>query len=354
MGVIPTMRNSADWRALFLVGMYFVLTYVIWFYDEVLPQWALVPLWLSVAWLSFVGATITHNTMHCKVFKEYWANKTFQIALTLTYGHPVSSYVPGHNLSHHRFTQWRRDIMRTSKVQYKWNLLNLIMFQPSVAGAVTMSDMRFIRLQVAMGNRFAEQVLREFAVLIVTQGLALYSDPWRFALYLWVPHLIAQWGIVTMNILQHDGCVTSPVGETLPNSARSFTGGMLNWFTMNNGLHTVHHMHPTMHWSQYERKHKELVEPYCHPELNQPSMVGYMFRQFVWPGKRVTFDGKPVKFPAVEVGPDEEWIEYPENINPEDLKMTPLKTMRFLGDAFVLLGVKLVAPIYSPIMNLAG
>jgi len=348
------MRNSADVRTLFLTSCYFVFTYILWCYDEVLPQWAVLPLWLWVSWLAFVGATMTHNTMHCKVFKEYWANKVFQMALTLTYGHPVSSYVPGHNLSHHKFTQWRRDIMRTSKMQYKWNFLNLLLFQPTVAGAVTASDFRFIRLQVALGNRFAEQVLREFAILIVTQGFCLWLDPWRFFLYLWVPHFIAQWGIVTMNILQHDGCETSPVGETLPNSARNFTGGMLNWFTMNNGLHCIHHLHPTTHWSQYERLHKEEVEPFNHPALNQPSMIGYIFKTFVYPGRRETFDGKPVKFPAAEVGDDEEWIEYPESIDPEKLKMTPLKVFRFLGDSVVLLGVKLVAPIYSPVMNLVG
>lgn len=46
------------------------------------------------------------------------------VILTLSYGHPSSSYVPGHNLSHHKYTQTTKDFMRTSKVKYRWNFLN--------------------------------------------------------------------------------------------------------------------------------------------------------------------------------------------------------------------------------------
>ena len=46
------------------------------------------------------------------------------VLLTISYGHPSSTYVPGHNLSHHKYTQSEKDFMRTSKVNFKWNLLN--------------------------------------------------------------------------------------------------------------------------------------------------------------------------------------------------------------------------------------
>ena len=33
-----------------------------------------------------------------------------------------------------------------------------------------------------------------------------YLSPFKFLIYWFVPHFIAQYGIVTLNMLQHDGC----------------------------------------------------------------------------------------------------------------------------------------------------
>jgi len=42
--------------------------------------------------------------MHCRCFKNKMLEHIWHHLLWLTYGHPVSTFVPGHNLSHHRFT----------------------------------------------------------------------------------------------------------------------------------------------------------------------------------------------------------------------------------------------------------
>jgi fatty acid desaturase len=110
----PMLRYRADIKTLVFVAIYFGL---------VALQWILAPTDLAVAipllvltcWFSFFGAVATHNTVHAPVFHPRWANRLFQVALTLTYGHPVSAYVPGHNLSHHKYTQSRKDVMRTTK-----------------------------------------------------------------------------------------------------------------------------------------------------------------------------------------------------------------------------------------------
>lgn len=346
-----TLRNHRDLRTLFQTTMYFVLTWVLWTKDEAMHPALVFGLWWLVTWYAFVGATITHNTMHCKVFRQYLPNKLFQVALTLTYGHPVSTYVPGHNLSHHQFTQHKKDIMRTSKVRYKWHLLNLMTFQPKVAGHVARSDLRYLRLQVALGNGFWKQALREFAVLILVQVVLAVLDWRRFLLYFYIPHVVAQWGIVTINVLQHDGCDTPDERQTTPNSARNFTGWLLNWMTMNNGYHCVHHLHPTTHWSKYPELHAKEIKPNAHPNLDQESIIGYTWRTFVWPGRRETYDGKPVEL--LEECPDADWIDYPAGFDPRSLDLTPLKVAQFFGDAVVLMGLKIVSPIYSPIINLA-
>ena len=81
------------------------------------PSGPLLVGWILVTMISsWICAIIAPNTVHCPVFKKRWMNKVFQVWLSLSYGFPVSEYVPGHNLSHHKFTQEREDVMRTSKL----------------------------------------------------------------------------------------------------------------------------------------------------------------------------------------------------------------------------------------------
>ena len=139
------LRYQADRRTLGFVLTYFLLVAGLWVWDP--GQWYIaVPAVLIVASLSWMCAVITHNTIHCAIFENRKLNKAFQVVLTLTYGHPVSSYVSGHNLSHHMYTQQDRDVMRTTKVAYRWHFLNLVMFVPKVGGAVTKGDFAFAKL----------------------------------------------------------------------------------------------------------------------------------------------------------------------------------------------------------------
>jgi fatty acid desaturase len=154
----------------------------------------------------------------------------------------------------------------------------------------------------AQGDDFYYKSLREWVVVGASQ-LALIALDWRkFLLYVWAPHFFAQWGIVTMNMLQHDGCdmeadEDSSVECTTYNSARNFVGPVINYLTFNNGYHTIHHMYPTMHWSRLAAEHEAQVEPKNHPGLNQQCMARYIFRAFIFPGLRVDYLGNPVVLP---------------------------------------------------------
>jgi len=99
----------------------------------------------------------------------------------------------------------------------------------------------------------------------VSQILLLLLDWRKFLLYVWAPHFFAQWGIVSMNMLQHDGCDPdvdhdSSVEVKNYNGARNFVGPVINYLTFNNGYHTIHHMKPTLHWSQLPVEHERLVK----------------------------------------------------------------------------------------------
>jgi hypothetical protein len=211
----------------------------------------------------------------------------------LTYGHPVSAYVPGHNLSHHKHTQSRKDVMRTSKARFRWNLLNGLLFMPIVGRDIFAADMRFFKAMYRRNPPWFRQMMFEAIVFVGSMGALIALDWRKFLLYVLIPHQYAAWGIITMNLLQHDGCDEN----SEYNHSRNFVGKLVNWFCYNNGYHTIHHMEAGLHWSLAPAEHQKRVAPFIHPNLDQPSLLAYLFRTYFWPGKRVTYEGKPLVLP---------------------------------------------------------
>ncbi|MSQ04340.1 MAG: fatty acid desaturase [Myxococcales bacterium] len=293
------LKQLADVRTLAFVASWYGLLAMCW----TLPLgWWTVPLVATMCVLSFLCAVITHNTIHVPMFTSRPLNLVFQVVLTLCYGHPVSAYVPGHNLSHHRYIQTRKDVMRTTKLRYRWNLLNQLLFLPGVAPAIIKADMDFARAMYKQRPRWFQQFCIEWAVFIAMNAVMLGLDWQRFLLFIFLPHNYAAWGIVGMNFAQHDGCdVTHPY-----NHSRNFTGRLVNWLTFNNGLHGIHHLHPNLHWSLAREAHDREIAPFLHPNLAQPNMLVWIWHSFFWPGVRLNYDGTPLVLP--EEGPDEDWV----------------------------------------------
>jgi fatty acid desaturase len=297
------LRHRADVRTLAFVAFYYVLLVTEW---RLAHGWMVAPLVVLTCVVSWICAVITHNTLHTPVFYSRTGNKLFQIALTCAYGFPVSEYVPGHNLSHHKFTQKRNDLMRTSKVQLGWNLANFFVFFPRVAMDIFSENYRYVGMMKKKMPRWYHQLLVEMVICWGAKAVLLAVD-WKKALvFVFLPHLFAVWGITTVNYLQHDGCDE----DDRYNHSRNFVGRVFNWFTFNNGFHGIHHDHPGLHWSKLREAHMAELHPGIHPALEQKSLALYMLRAFVYPGKRVRYDGEPVVLPME--GPDEEWI--PANI----------------------------------------
>ncbi|MFT3771284.1 MAG: fatty acid desaturase [Minicystis sp.] len=305
------LRYRADLRTLSFVSIYFGLVAYQW---VTAPKGLAiaVPLFILTCWFSFFGAVATHNTIHSPVFKSRPLNRIFQVVLTLTYGAPVSSFVPGHNLSHHKYTQQQRDVMRTTKTRHRWNLLNGLFFVLHVAGAIMKGEGRYFRAMRERNPAWARQMATEWIILHGAYLVLLCLDWKKFLLYVAIPHKYAAWGIVTMNLLQHDGCDA----KSEYNHSRNFVGKLVNWWTFNNGFHTIHHMEPGLHWSLLPAEHAKRVAPFIHPNLDQPALLPYLWRTFFWPGKRVDYLGNPLVLP--EAGPDEEWIPAPKE-TPDDL-----------------------------------
>ena len=305
------LRYKADIRTLLFIATFFGLVAVQWVLRPT-ELYVAIPLLVLTCFFSFFGAVITHNTIHAPMFESRLLNRVTQVILTMTYGHPVSSFVPGHNLSHHKHTQTRKDVMRTSKVRFKWNLLNGMFFMFAMAPAIMRADTAYMRAMRKAKPAWFRQMVLEMVVLYGAMAVLIVLDWKAFLLYVFIPYRYAGWGIITMNLLQHDGCDEN----SKYNHSRNFVGKFVNWFTFNNGFHTIHHMKASLHWSLLPAAHAEKVAPHIHPALDRKSLLGYLWTTYFWPSRRVMFDGSPYVLP--DEGPDEDWIPAPED-TPDDL-----------------------------------
>ncbi len=295
------LKYKEDIRTIIFVGIYFTVATLTWLALPMKWYYA-VPLIFLNCLLSFFCATIVHNTIHCPIFKNRKLNKVFQVILSFTYGHPVSAYVPGHNFSHHKYTQSQKDNIRTSKARFKWNFLNQLFFFYIMSLDILKAEMRFTKKMRKEKPRWYRQYMLENILLNLAKVALFIINPLAFLLVVFIPHQYAAWGIVGTNYWQHEGCDENHAY----NHSRNFTGKFLNFFAFNNGYHGMHHLRPGLHWSLLPKYHAKYITPYIHPNLNRKSLFVYCWEAYVWPGKRVDYLGNPMVLPPKQK--DQDWV----------------------------------------------
>lgn len=296
------LRYKADRRSVFVVVLYFIVASLSYLYFP--SKWYFIlPIIALNAWLSFTCAVIIHNTVHVPIFTKKRWNKVFQIILSFTYGHSVSAYVSGHNFSHHKYTQSAKDSIRTSKMRFKWNFLNQLLFFFVVAPAVVKDENAFAKLMYKEKPKWFWQYALEMALVVSTKIALIILNPMAGICVLLIPHLYAVWGILGTNYWQHDGC-----DENHPyNHSRNFTSKFLNYIAFNNGFHGAHHEKPNLHWSLLPAYHEKNIVPHLHTNLNRTSLFDYLWETLIYPGKRVDYLGNEIKVPPKST--DESWVE---------------------------------------------
>ncbi len=296
------LRYSADIQTLITVVSLFGLIVLQW-------TWTPPTVWISALLVvvtcanSFLIAVASHNAVHSPVFRRQWLNSLFQVVLTLGYGHPVSAFVSGHNLSHHRYLQSPRDAMRTGKLRFKWHLLNVLLLPVVVGGAIFKINIKYFKVMRKRNPPLFRQFMLETSVIVVFVSALLVTDPFKFIYTIFIPYQYAVWAITATNMIQHDGCDENSKW----NHSRNFVGPVLNFFCFNNGFHTIHHMHPGLHWSLTREAHWRVVSPHIHPALEQRHFCQWVLRAFFLPGVRETYDGRPVVLGPLL--PDEDWVD---------------------------------------------
>ena len=243
--------------------------------------------WLAplLLYCSYLSGVLTHNHNHCGVFRQRWANLGYGAWLSIFYGFPIFSWIPTHNQNHHRFRNGHGDMTATARHAEHDSLLAALSYPPASSRFQLPALAAFVRTAFRARSRQRSRIVLEpsvlllahaavFRVAVLRHGLATGSLVYFFALGL--PALLGTYWMMLTNYLQHVGC--DPASEH--DHSRNFVSPFFNWFVFDNGLHTVHHEHPGLHWSRYRELHRRR-EGQIAPELNQGTLLGFAFRRYV-------------------------------------------------------------------------
>ena len=267
------LKHSADVRQLFTVTTYYAL----------LVSMVTVPACRNIVFLgaacafSFLTAVVNHNNLHQGMFQSKRANQVFRLLLSFASLYPVSANIPAHNLVHHHFDDdGQPDWAAPEQVDFKWNLLNLLHF-PNSAGPTTFDGVT--RWGKLFGRAdFRRQYTIESVFAFGLTGALLVWDFWTVLFYVVVPQLWGARWFLRINLIQHDACDTTSEW----NHSRNFVGRIFNWFMMNNGYHTIHHNRAGLHWTELAEAHQREVVPRMDASLDEPSMILYLLRTYVF------------------------------------------------------------------------
>ena len=271
------LRHPADARQLAIIAVYHGFLAAMFF----VPVCRNIVFFAAACALAFLNSVVIHNHLHQGIFRSKRLNDAYRCVLSFGVLYPASANIPSHNLVHHSFDdEGQPDWAAPERVGFRWNLLNLLHF-PNVAGPVTFAGVQAWARGAGRGE-FRRQYVREQIVAFGLTGLALVYDFWTALFFVVLPQLYGARCILRINLIQHDGCDTTSAWS----HSRNFVGRAFNWVMCNNGYHTIHHNKANLHWSELAEAHQREVVPRQAPGLDEPSMVLYLLRAFVLPGRR--------------------------------------------------------------------
>ena len=275
------LRFPEDRRTLLWAFGLFPLVPALAYARPELAPW-LVPLAL---YASFCSGVLAHNQSHCPTFTGRRANAAYSAWLSIFYGFPLFAWVPTHNQNHHRYLNGEGDVTRTTRrgtADTAW----IAFTYPIASGGWQLPLVRsWVKdARAAHPARYRRFLLESAAVVggqLALAALAIALHGFRrgalvYGLSAGLPALMGTYFMMFTNYLQHVGCDPSSPDD----HSRNFTSAFHNWFVFENGLHTVHHEHPGVHWSRYRALHDQRAAR-IRPELNQNSLLGYVFKTYV-------------------------------------------------------------------------
>lgn len=263
--------------------------------------WPTVAPWLFpfALYLGFSAGVLSHYHNHRGVFHSRVLNQLYAMWLSVFYGFPLFAWVPTHNRNHHKYVNGPGDATRTDRdgrSDTAWNALTY----PTRSGKWQLPQLKvYLSGLKARRSPLWRWAVAQAAVIPVVHlavaACCVLQNGWfwglgAYGLLVLLPALFASWSMMFINYVQHVGCdATSP-----DNHSRNFVGTWENWLVFDAGLHTVHHEHPGVHWSQYRALH-QARQAQIHPALCQRNVFTFLWNHYVREAKARSLTYQPTQ-----------------------------------------------------------
>jgi beta-carotene hydroxylase len=263
------LRYRADWRSVAYIAATTALFCSLWLQGF---HWLS---YLAFLFFSVSVAVMTHNHMHINLWTWKPLNLLTDWWLTVFYGVPIFTWMPTHNMNHHRFTNKEGDSSVTYRHTEENHLVSLLSY-PSVSGFHQMTQSVFpymAKLRQNDRRQFFENWF-QVVVLVVWTLAFLVLDWQRAILYVIIPQQVSAFTVFVFNYVQH----VHTDEESAYNHSRNFMG--VNLFLFNNGYHTAHHERANVHWSELPAEHAKIAH-LIDPALIERSFWWFIVRTYV-------------------------------------------------------------------------
>ena len=267
------LQYKQDWRSVFFTLLcLFLLLIPFWINIPI----TYIPIWLIVSSLfCFNVCIINHNHVHTAIFNHSKLNSLFGILLTLAKGHTSAGVILAHNYNHHIYNGDKNDWIRPQLAGEGPGVLRLLKY--IIKSAITMARGKRKAAKNILSQQIIQQLYLERKILFLYILLLLYIDLANFLIFVAIPWINGIVLLIGVNLLQHDQC--NP--DSKFNHSRNFTGQMANYFFLNSGYHSAHHMNPGVHWSQLPALHKKEISPFIDKKLEKNSIVSFLIKNYL-------------------------------------------------------------------------
>jgi fatty acid desaturase len=221
-------------------------------------------------------AVIAHNHNHLTIWKSKTLNALTDYWLTLFYGFPAFGWIPTHNQNHHKFNNREGDYTITYRYTENTNLFTLLTY-PTVSAFHQQKPIReYLKKQYRINRSRFWFCISEYALLVSFLVTAFVIDWQKALLYIFIPQQVSLFVVLIFNYVQH----VHTDEESPFNHSRNIVGPAMNVLLFNNGLHTVHHDNPGLHWSKAPEAHRKIADQ-IDPRLNERSFWWFMIRVYL-------------------------------------------------------------------------
>lgn len=258
-------------------------------------QWPLFALTLFLA----VGISVVHhNHSHLPMWRRRNCNRATDLLLTALQGHPTFVFHPAHNRNHHRHCHRERDLARTWRFGDHNHLIGWLLHPLQAIAVLYPFMLDWLRRLHRRAPRVARWYALQYAAWLLPWAALLAWDAKRALAIVIVPQLFGLHWLLAANYLQH-----AHADESSPaRHARNFEG-LLNPLLFNIGLHSAHHRHARVHWSQLPRLHRTMRDG-IDPRMIEPGFARYVLRTFVLAPFIPRLRSRSLRAPTTATGKD--------------------------------------------------